>query len=162
MAKNKLCRLVSQSYVKTFSPGGANSEWEPVKFTYKDVVFRILPDAKASKLAKLTPQTVLAPKSEIDHGARTSSRKWKRSGNRTGLNFNHVGLNAFFGYTDRRVARGGQISKLSPAASAAIEASSVAISPMVLLELEYLYEIKRIVKQPLALLNELHTQIGWK
>jgi PIN domain nuclease of toxin-antitoxin system len=53
-----------------------------------------------------------------------------------------------------------QISKLSPAASAAIEASSVAISPMVLLELEYLYEIKRIVKQPLALVNQLQIQIG--
>lgn len=44
-------------------------EGEPVTFTYKDVLFRILPDAKGSKLAKLTPQTVLAPKSEIDHAS---------------------------------------------------------------------------------------------
>ena len=33
---------------------------------------------------------------------------------------------------------------------------------MVLLELEYLYEIKRIVKPPLALLDQLQTLIGLK
>jgi PIN domain nuclease of toxin-antitoxin system len=54
----------------------------------------------------------------------------------------------------------GQVAKLSPAATAAIEAEDVAISPMVLLELEYLYEIKRIVVQPLALVNQLQIQIG--
>src|SRR5271168_2510198 len=42
----------------------------------------------------------------------------------------------------------GTIEKLSPAASAAMEASDVEISPMVLVELQYLYETKRIVKAP--------------
>jgi PIN domain nuclease of toxin-antitoxin system len=54
----------------------------------------------------------------------------------------------------------GRLARLSSAATAAIEASDVAISPMVLLELEYLYEIQRIVKQPLALVNQLQIQIG--
>jgi PIN domain nuclease of toxin-antitoxin system len=52
------------------------------------------------------------------------------------------------------------LGKLSAAATTAIEESDVAISPMVLLELEYLYEIKRIVTQPLALVNQLEIQIG--
>lgn len=56
----------------------------------------------------------------------------------------------------------GQTEKLSPSASAAIESSELEISPMVLLELEYLYEIKRIVKPPLALLDQLQTLIGLK
>ena len=54
----------------------------------------------------------------------------------------------------------GSIERLSPAAALAIEESELVISPMVLLELEYLSEIKRIVKPPLALLNQLQTQIG--
>jgi PIN domain nuclease of toxin-antitoxin system len=54
----------------------------------------------------------------------------------------------------------GLVDRLSPVAAAAIEESELAISPMVLLELEYLTEIKRIVKPPLALLNQLQTQIG--
>jgi len=33
---------------------------------------------------------------------------------------------------------------------------------MVLLELAYLYEIKRIIRPPLALLNQLETQLGLK
>jgi PIN domain nuclease of toxin-antitoxin system len=33
---------------------------------------------------------------------------------------------------------------------------------MVLLELQYLYEIKRVLKEPLALLNDVDTQIGLK
>jgi len=43
----------------------------------------------------------------------------------------------------------GLIERLSPAAKMAIEESELVISPMVLLELEYLSEIKRIVKPPL-------------
>lgn len=54
----------------------------------------------------------------------------------------------------------GQIEKLTPAASAAIESSEVLISPMVLIELEYLFAIKRIVKPPLALVDQLQTLIG--
>jgi PIN domain nuclease of toxin-antitoxin system len=54
----------------------------------------------------------------------------------------------------------GLTEKLTPAASQAIESSEVKISPMVLVELEYLFEIKRIVKPPLALLDQLQTLIG--
>ncbi len=50
--------------------------------------------------------------------------------------------------------------KLARAASLAIESSQVEISPMVLVELEYLLEIKRIVKPPLALIDQLQMQIG--
>lgn len=56
----------------------------------------------------------------------------------------------------------GQTEKLTPKASAEIEASDLAISPMVLLELEYLFELKRIVKPPQALFDQLHTLIGLK
>ncbi|HXP86422.1 MAG TPA: type II toxin-antitoxin system VapC family toxin [Bryobacteraceae bacterium] len=55
---------------------------------------------------------------------------------------------------------GGQVEKLPAAAQAAIEESDVVVSPMVLLELAYLYKIKRIVKPPLALLDELRHRIG--
>jgi PIN domain nuclease of toxin-antitoxin system len=54
----------------------------------------------------------------------------------------------------------GSVEKLTPAASRAIESSQVEISPMVLIELEYLFEIKRIVKPPMALLDQLQTLIG--
>ena len=45
-------------------------------------------------------------------------------------------------------------------AQAALEDSELAISPMVLLELEYLYEIHWIVRPPLALAQQLRNQIG--
>ena len=54
----------------------------------------------------------------------------------------------------------GLTEKLTPAASQAIESSEVEISPMVLVELEYLFQIKRIVKPPMALLDQLETLIG--
>jgi PIN domain nuclease of toxin-antitoxin system len=54
----------------------------------------------------------------------------------------------------------GAIDKISPAATESIRKSDLLISPMVLLELEYLYEIKRLLKPPLALLNQVDTQIG--
>jgi PIN domain nuclease of toxin-antitoxin system len=56
----------------------------------------------------------------------------------------------------------GEVEKLSAAAADAIRKSEPAISPMVLLELQYLYEIKRILKEPLAILNDIDTQIGIK
>jgi PIN domain nuclease of toxin-antitoxin system len=56
----------------------------------------------------------------------------------------------------------GAVEKLSPAAAAAIESSEIEISPMVLLELEYLFEIKRIVRAPQALIDQLQTLIGLK
>jgi len=54
----------------------------------------------------------------------------------------------------------GRVEKLTAAASRAIESSDLAISPMVLLELEYLFEIKRILKPPMALFDQLQTLIG--
>ena len=42
----------------------------------------------------------------------------------------------------------------------AIESEQVEISPMVLLELEYLFEIKRILKAPMALVEQMQTLIG--
>jgi PIN domain nuclease of toxin-antitoxin system len=68
-------------------------------------------------------------------------------------------------YLDTQVAvwlAAGEIDKISPAAAESIRKSDLLISPMVLLELEYLYEIKRLLKPPLALLNEVDTQIGLK
>jgi len=56
----------------------------------------------------------------------------------------------------------GEVEKLSPQAADAIRKSDLVVSPMVLLELQYLYEIKRILKEPLALLNDVDTQIGLK
>ncbi len=53
-----------------------------------------------------------------------------------------------------------QLDKLTPKASTAIEESDLLISPMVLLELQYLYEIKRIIHPPQVLLNQLESQIG--
>ncbi len=54
----------------------------------------------------------------------------------------------------------GLTEKLTPVAAHAIESSQVEVSPMVLLELQYLFEIKRIVKPPMALLTQLETLIG--
>ncbi len=53
-----------------------------------------------------------------------------------------------------------QLEKLSQRAVAAIEDSELRISPMVLLELEYLHETKRIIPPPQALLHQLESQIG--
>ena len=54
----------------------------------------------------------------------------------------------------------GLVEKLTPAASQAIESSQVEISPIVLIELEYLFEIKRIIKPPMALFEQLQSLIG--
>jgi PIN domain nuclease of toxin-antitoxin system len=56
----------------------------------------------------------------------------------------------------------GQVEKLSSTAAAAIESSEVQISPMALVELQYLFEIKRIVKTPMALIDQLQALIGLK
>jgi PIN domain nuclease of toxin-antitoxin system len=53
-----------------------------------------------------------------------------------------------------------RLDRLTPLAQAALEDGELAISPMVLLELEYLYEIQRIVRPPLALAQQLWNQIG--
>jgi len=54
----------------------------------------------------------------------------------------------------------GLTEKLTVPASQAIESAEVQISPMVLVELQYLFEIKRIVKPPVALVDQLQTLIG--
>lgn len=53
-----------------------------------------------------------------------------------------------------------RLPKLTRAAVTAIENGELVVSPMVLLELEYLYEINRILRPPLALLGQLQNQIG--
>jgi PIN domain nuclease of toxin-antitoxin system len=53
-----------------------------------------------------------------------------------------------------------RLDRLTPLAEAALEDGELAISPMVLLELEYLYELHRIVRPPLALAQQLGNQIG--
>jgi PIN domain nuclease of toxin-antitoxin system len=53
-----------------------------------------------------------------------------------------------------------RLDRLTRKAIQAVEKSDLLISPMVLLELEYLHEIKRITRPPQVLLNQLETQIG--
>ena len=53
-----------------------------------------------------------------------------------------------------------QLRKLTPPAATAIDKGDLVVSPMVLLELEYLYEIQRILRPPLALAAQLQNQIG--
>jgi PIN domain nuclease of toxin-antitoxin system len=53
-----------------------------------------------------------------------------------------------------------KLDRLTPAAVAAIEASDLLVSPMVALELQYLYEIKKILQPPQVLLGQLEAQIG--
>jgi PIN domain nuclease of toxin-antitoxin system len=53
-----------------------------------------------------------------------------------------------------------QLGRLTRKAIAAIEESDLLVSPIVLLELEYLHEIKKIIHPPQALLSQLETQIG--
>ena len=56
----------------------------------------------------------------------------------------------------------GEIERITANAADAIRKSSLLVSPMVMLELQYLYEIKRLLKEPLAILNDIDTQIGVK
>lgn len=53
-----------------------------------------------------------------------------------------------------------QLDKLSSKATEAVEESELLISPMVLLELAYLHEIRRIVQPPQILLKQLESQLG--
>jgi PIN domain nuclease of toxin-antitoxin system len=54
----------------------------------------------------------------------------------------------------------GKLEKLSAPAAAVLEETEAVISPMVLLELEYLYGIKRILVPPQELLTGIEAQIG--
>jgi PIN domain nuclease of toxin-antitoxin system len=53
-----------------------------------------------------------------------------------------------------------KLQRLTPAAVAALEDSDLLVSPMVLLELQYLYELKKILQPPQVLLGQLEAQIG--
>jgi PIN domain nuclease of toxin-antitoxin system len=53
-----------------------------------------------------------------------------------------------------------QLGRLTRKATAAIEESELLISPVVLLELQYLYEIKKTLRPPQTLLSQLESQIG--
>ena len=55
-----------------------------------------------------------------------------------------------------------QLDKLTARVITVIEESELLISPMVMLELGYLYELKRIVQPPQSLLSQLDSQIGLK
>ena len=57
--RQELFRLVDQAL------GG-----ETVEFVYKGVLFRVVPETKPSKLAKLTGQTVVAPDTDWEQVSR--------------------------------------------------------------------------------------------
>ncbi len=53
-----------------------------------------------------------------------------------------------------------QLKKLTSKAKTTIEDSELLVSPMVMLELEYLFEIERTRRQPQSLIDQLAAQIG--
>ena len=66
-------------------------------------------------------------------------------------------------YIDTQVAiwlNEANLSKLSPNALSLIQAADVRISPMAVVELEYLYEIRRIIIKPQDILFKLGAEIG--
>jgi PIN domain nuclease of toxin-antitoxin system len=66
-------------------------------------------------------------------------------------------------YLDTQVAiwlAAGQIKRISPRALALIQRSEVLLSPMVLLELEYLYEIGRSKLRAQDILRKLEAEVG--
>lgn len=54
----------------------------------------------------------------------------------------------------------GQVDRLSERATREIEANPLGISPVVELELAYLYEIGRLTEQPTAIVGDLAARIG--
>ncbi len=56
----------------------------------------------------------------------------------------------------------GYLEKISKKAKAMIEAEDLYISPMVVLELQYLFEINRIRVKSLDIYEDLHFRIGLK
>ena len=66
-------------------------------------------------------------------------------------------------YLDTQVVvwlSGGDEAKLTVPARAEIERADLRISPMVVLELEYLYEIKRLIVPSQDIISKLQLQIG--
>jgi hypothetical protein len=55
---------------------------EPVEFTYKGVVFKMAPDTRSSKLARLTGQKVVAPGAGLEKASRSLLKeleaKWEK------------------------------------------------------------------------------------
>jgi hypothetical protein len=45
-------------------------EGEPLEFSYKGMIFHVVPEAKPSKLAKLTQQTVIVPATDLGETTR--------------------------------------------------------------------------------------------
>jgi prevent-host-death family protein len=39
---------------------------EPVEFTHKGVIFKVVPESAVSKLSRLTRETVIAPQASLD------------------------------------------------------------------------------------------------
>jgi PIN domain nuclease of toxin-antitoxin system len=66
-------------------------------------------------------------------------------------------------YVDTQVAvwlAEANLAKFSPRALSAIENADLRISPMAVLELQYLYEIRRIVITPQEILLKLSAEVG--
>ena len=66
-------------------------------------------------------------------------------------------------YVDTQVAiwlNEANLAKLSAKALSVISAADVRISPMAVVELEYLYEIRRIIVKPQEILVKLGAEIG--
>ena len=66
-------------------------------------------------------------------------------------------------YVDTQVAiwlNEANLAKLSQKALSLIQAADVRISPMAVVELEYLYEIRRIIVRPQDILVKLGAEIG--
>jgi len=56
----------------------------------------------------------------------------------------------------------GQVEKLSHKVKELLNSNEIVISPIVRLELQYLYEIQRITEEPKKILNDLSDRIGIK
>jgi len=48
---------------------------EPLEFTHKGFVFKVVPEAKPSRLARLTGQPVLAPDTDLEQASRDLLRE---------------------------------------------------------------------------------------
>ena len=48
---------------------------EPLEFVHKGVRFRVVPESKPAKLAKLTRQSVVAPQAELEKAGRDLLRE---------------------------------------------------------------------------------------
>ena len=54
----------------------------------------------------------------------------------------------------------GEVDRFPPQARRALESESLVISPMVLLELQYLHELSRVSQDPALIVNELEKSLG--